>query len=48
MKIEEDESFECFDCGEFACLRYEDSDMCNLCIGDEVFLLDILDPEGEF
>jgi hypothetical protein len=48
IEVSEDEGFECSDCGEFTCLGCGDSDTCNLCIGDEVFLLDILDSEEEF
>lgn len=45
--FEEDEGFRCNDCGEFCCNSCGDGDLCNLCLGDEVFLLDILDLEGE-
>lgn len=34
------------DFGEFTCNSCGDGDLCNLCIGDEVFLLDILNLEG--
>jgi len=39
--------FVCNDCGEFTCNMCGDGDLCDLCIGDEVFLADILDLEGE-
>jgi len=44
--FEENEGFTCNDCGEFTCNGDGDGDLCNLCIGDEVILGDILDLEG--
>ena len=48
LELEEDEGFFCSDCGEFICFGCGDSDMCNECLGDELFIADILDLEGEF
>ena len=48
IEVHEDEGFEGSDCGLFTCFGCGDNDMCNLCLGDEVFLADILDLEGEF
>ena len=45
VEIEEDEGYRCSDCGEFTCNSCGDGDLCNLCIGDEVFLLDVLGLE---
>lgn len=39
----EEDGFYCNDCGEFTCNSCGDGDLCELCIGDEVFFLDILD-----
>ena len=43
-EIEEDEGYRCSDCGERICDSplCGDGDMCSLCIGDEIFLADIL------
>lgn len=48
LEVPEEDGFYCNDCGEFTCNSCDDGDLCNLCIGDEVFLLDILDLEGQF
>ena len=45
--IETEDYFECEDCGEPTCFSCGDGDMCNKCIGDEVFLANVLDSEGE-
>lgn len=45
--VESEDGFFCNDCGEWTCNSCGDGDLCNLCIGDEVFLLDILDLEEE-
>ena len=44
-KEKEESGFTCNDCGEFTCNLCGDGDLCNLCIGDELFIGDILDLE---
>lgn len=46
--IPKSESFECGDCGEPTCDKAlcGDGVLCSLCIGDEVFIADILDLES--
>jgi len=36
-----EDGFVCNDCGEFTCNSCGDGDLCDLCMGDELFLLDI-------
>ena len=42
-----EDGFVCNDCGLWTCNMCGDGDLCNLCVGDEVFIADILDLEGE-
>lgn len=44
-ETEEDDGFVCSDCGNFTCNGCGDSDLCSYCVGDELFIADILDLE---
>lgn len=47
--IPKSEAFKCEDCGEWTCQKplCGDGILCSLCIGDEVFMADILDLTGD-
>ena len=45
LECKGDRGFFYSDCGEFTCNLCGDRDLCNWCLGDEIFLADILDLE---
>ena len=39
--LEADEGFKCIQCGEFTCFSCGDSSLCNNCLDEDVFLVEI-------
>lgn len=46
-EMDAEDGFVCNDCGLWTCNSCGDGDLCGYCIGDEVFLADILGFEEE-
>ena len=42
LEVSKEDGFYCSDCGEFTCNSCGDGNLCDECLDDEVFFLDIL------